>query len=124
MPDNVPGGVRPAALLRAGKVTDAVDASVPTGRMSAKLNDMPGPRRQQVTQQFAQLDSNGNDYLGSTDIDDASLKAADLFENAGPGGRTAPNALADSNRVARGAPPHTTAGTAVRTAPGAVRDTR
>jgi hypothetical protein len=97
VPDSVPGGVRPAALLRAGKVTDAVDASVPTGRMSAKLNDMPGPRRQQVTQQFAQLDSNGNDYLGSTDIDDASLKAADLFENAGPGGRTALNALADGD---------------------------
>ncbi len=66
VPDRVPNGVKPTALRRAGKVDDSVpDADVPTGRMSAKLNDMPGPRRQQTTEQFDQLDSDGSDYLAT-----------------------------------------------------------
>jgi hypothetical protein len=101
VPDRVPNGVKPTALRRAGKVDNAVpDADVPTGRMSAKLDDMPGPRRQQVTEQFDQVDSDGNDYLSNTDIDDPTLKAADLFENTGPKGRRALNDLANGNRDA------------------------
>ncbi|WP_367175686.1 hypothetical protein [Haloarcula rubripromontorii] len=97
----MPNGIKPTALRRAGKVDDAVpDADVPTGRMSAKLNDMPGPRRQRTTEQFDRLDSDGSDYLGNTDVDDASLKAADLFENTGPKGRRALNDLADGDREA------------------------
>jgi len=43
VPDRVPNGVKPTALRRAGKLDDSVpDADVPTGRMSAKLNDIPG----------------------------------------------------------------------------------
>ncbi|MFC6756888.1 MULTISPECIES: hypothetical protein [Haloarcula] len=101
VPNRVPNGVKPTALRRAGKVDDAVpDADVPTGRMSAKLNDMPGPRRQRTTEQFDRLDSDGSDYLGNTDIDDPTLKAADLFENTGPKGRRALNDLADGDREA------------------------
>ncbi|EMA23359.1 hypothetical protein [Haloarcula amylolytica] len=101
VPDRVPNGVKPTALRRAGKVDDSVpDADVPTGRMSAKLNDMPGPRRQQTTEQFDQLDSDGSDYLGNTDINDPTLKATDLFENTGPSGRRALNDLAESDQDA------------------------
>jgi len=42
----------------------------------------------------------GSDYLGNTDIDDPTLKAADLFENTGPKGRRALNDLANGNRDA------------------------
>ncbi|EMA07828.1 hypothetical protein C437_08898 [Haloarcula vallismortis ATCC 29715] len=98
VPSRVPNGVKPTALRRAGKVDDAVpDADVPTGRMSAKLNDMPGPRRQRTTEQFDQLDSDGKDYLGDTDIDDPTLKATDLFQNTGPKGRRALNDLAETD---------------------------
>ncbi|WP_154020965.1 hypothetical protein [Haloarcula sp. CBA1127] len=101
MPDRVPNGVKPTALRRAGKVDNAVpDADVPTGRMSAKLNDMPGPRRQQVTEQFDRLNSDGKNYLGDTDIEDPTLKAADLFENTGPKGRRALNDLAETDQDA------------------------
>ncbi|WP_252718773.1 dockerin type I domain-containing protein [Haloarcula sp. CBA1122] len=101
VPSRVPNGVKPTALRRAGKVDDSVpDADVPTGRMSAKLNDMPGPKRQRTTEQFDQLDSDGSDYLGNTDINDPTLKATDLFENTGPSGRRALNDLAESDQDA------------------------
>jgi hypothetical protein len=101
VPNRVPNGVKPTALRRAGKVDDAVpDADVPTGRMSAKLDDMPGPRRQRTTEQFDQLDSEANDYLGNTSVDDLTIKAADLFENTGPKGRRALIDLAETDRDA------------------------
>ncbi|WP_228841667.1 hypothetical protein [Haloarcula sp. CBA1127] len=101
VPDRVPNGVKPTALRRAGKVDNAVpDADVPTGRMSAKLDDMPGPRRQRTTEQFDRLDSDGKNYLGDTDIEDPTLKAADLFENTGPKGRRALNDLAETDQDA------------------------
>ncbi|AEM58927.1 hypothetical protein [Haloarcula hispanica] len=101
VPSRVPNGVKPTALRRAGKVDDSVpDADVPTGRMSAKLNDMPGPKRQRTTEQFDQLDTDGSDYLGNTDINDPTLKATDLFENTGPSGRRALNDLAESDQDA------------------------
>jgi len=103
VPDRVPNGVKPPALRRAGKVDDAVpDADVPTGRMSAKLNDMPGTRRQQVTKQFDELDGKTKDYFDRVDSGsrDPELEATRLFENTGPSGRRALNDLAESDQDA------------------------
>ncbi len=69
----------------------------------------PGPRRQQTTEQFDQLDSDGKDYLGDTDIDDPTLTAPTSSRTPDPVGvarstiwrkaiRTPPTRSADGRR--------------------------
>jgi hypothetical protein len=98
VPRRVPNGVRPGVLLRAGRIDDTLpDTDVRTGTLSARLNDLSGPRRQRVVDQFESLDRGTKDYLGDTDIDAPAVKTADLFRNTGPGGRRTLDALAETD---------------------------
>lgn len=85
-------------LRRAGKIDDKLpDVDVRTGTLSAKLNDLPGPRRQQVVDQFDGLDPATKRYLSDTDVDAPAAKSADLFRSAGPSGRKALDALSETD---------------------------
>lgn len=101
VPSRVPTGVRPGVLRSAGKIDRRLpDVDVRTGSLSARLNDLPGPKRQQVTEQFGELDDGTKRYLGDSDVEAPSVKAADLFRNTGPGGRRALDDLADTDSEA------------------------
>ncbi|WP_191907525.1 right-handed parallel beta-helix repeat-containing protein [Haloarcula sp. CBA1131] len=101
IPSRVPNGVRPGILRQAGKIDETLpNTNVRTGTLSAKLNNMPGPKRKQVTEQFDELDPKTKRYLSKTDVDAPATKSADLFRNAGPSGRKTLNDLADTDRRA------------------------
>ncbi|SFR97803.1 hypothetical protein SAMN05216559_1917 [Halomicrobium zhouii] len=93
--------MKPHVLREADKVDDALpDTNVRTGTLSAKLNRMPGPKRTEATEQFDELDPQTKRYLGDTDVDAPASRSADLFRNAGPGGRKALDDLAETDRRA------------------------
>ncbi|WP_202904560.1 hypothetical protein [Haloarcula rubripromontorii] len=57
VPSRVPNGLTPGVLPRAGKIDDRLpDVNVRTGRLSAQLNGLPGPRRQAIVGQVERLD--------------------------------------------------------------------
>ncbi|WP_226012994.1 dockerin type I domain-containing protein [Halomicrobium salinisoli] len=98
VPSRTPTALRPGVLRRAGKIDQRLpDVNVRTGTLSARLNDLPGPKRQQVVDQFDELDDGTRQYLGRSDVDAPASEAADLFRNAGPSGRRTLDALSESD---------------------------
>ncbi|WP_225334164.1 hypothetical protein [Halomicrobium urmianum] len=101
VPSRTPTALRPGVLRRAGKIDRRLpDVNVRTGTLSARLNDLPGPKRQQVVDQFDELDDGTRQYLGRSDVDAPASEAADLFRNAGPSGRRALREVSDVDEEA------------------------
>ncbi|MDS0261033.1 hypothetical protein NDI56_16660 [Haloarcula sp. S1CR25-12] len=96
---DVPSGTSLSTVRRAGQIERRLpDTNVKTGRVADKLDDMPGARRERVSNQFDQLDSSTKNHFDSVDGEyNPASEATDLFENTGPSGRRALNDLTDSD---------------------------
>ncbi|MDS0261031.1 hypothetical protein NDI56_16650 [Haloarcula sp. S1CR25-12] len=96
---DVPTGTSPSTVRRAGKIDRRLpDTNVKTGQIAGKLDEMPGARRERVSNQFDQLDGSTKNHFKNVDgrYNPAS-EATDLFENTGPSGRRALNEPTDSD---------------------------